>query len=456
MSADKPGVRTPPQSYESELSVLGALLISPSCIADVRAQLTGDDFFRSAHREIYEAIIRRWERGAGVDVLLVHQELGEKSAAVGGLEYLAEIVDAVPTAANVEYHVKVVREQSTLRRLISAANLIAQDAYEGRESTELSASALQRILGASAPEAGGGYQTIGSVVIEAMAEVENEVETDWEYGIHAGIPTLDRMTRGMRPGELTVLAARPSMGKTALAMQIALHAGSREHPTLIASLEMTTRQLVRRALSSHSRLDLHEAVKDPRTSAKLANSASVLHAMPVRIDDQPGDTIQALRAGVLRAAATTPPKLLIVDYLQLMEARGENRNQQVSAISRGLKKLAHEVDCHVIALSQLSREVERRTPPRPQLSDLRDSGAIEQDADVVLLLWRPEYYFDEKTKAEVRVKWEGRGELIVAKQRNGDTGAVRLLWDGPSTRFTEEAAPSRYENLGVAWPSPSP
>lgn len=434
------GARPAPWSNESEVSVLGGMLQRPACVADVRALVSGDDFFKSAHREIFNAIVRRWERNAGVDVLLVDQELGDKSEAAGGVDYLADIVDAVPTAANVGHHASVVREQATLRRLIEAANRIQLDALEGRESTEVGASALQRILAAAGPGTGPGYQPLSAALMGAMAELEEETSADWEYGIHTGIPRLDRMTRGMRVGDLTILAARPSMGKTALAMQVALHAGGRNHPTLVASLEMSRKQLVRRALASHSRLDLHAAMKSgsPAASQKLGASAAALHCMPVRIDDQPGDTVQALRAGVLRAASSTQPKLVIIDYLQLMEARGENRNQQVSAISRGLKKLANEVGCHVIALSQLSREVERRTPPRPQLSDLRDSGAIEQDADVVLLLWRPEYYFDERTKGDVRAKWEGRGELIVAKQRNGPTGAIRLLWDAPSTRFTED------------------
>lgn len=434
-----------PWSPESEVTVLGALLVDPRAVPEVRALLAPADFYRQRHAKVYQAIVALWDRGSAIDLGLVHAELGEQAESVGGIEFLADLWDAVPTAATVGYHATVVRDAATRRRLYDAARSIERAALEGPALQEgetvadLLSDAVQRVMSVDRPLAGSGYVPIGEGVIEAMAELEEEAnaqEGDTRaFGVQSGIPRLDRMTRGMRTGDLTVLAARPSMGKTALALQVAIHAARHAKPVLVASLEMSRRQLVRRGIGSYGRIDVTRAMFSG--DGRLAQAATAVSRLPLRIDDAPGDTIHALRAGVMRAAAAEPPALIVVDYLQLMEGVGENRNQQVSQVSRGLKKLARECECHVLALSQLSRNVEHRTPPRPVLSDLRDSGAVEQDADVVLLLWRPEYYFDEKTPNEHRAKWQNKGELIVAKQRNGPTGSVKLFWDPPSMTFAE-------------------
>lgn len=435
-------IPTAPSAIPSEVSVLGALLIDPKAIPEVRAQLDPADFFRAVHGRIYRAACALWDRSVAVDVVTLDAELREDPSYVeeGGLEYLAELVDAVPTAANVGYHARTVRDKAARRRLIDAAKRTIHEAHESvHDADTVLAEAVQRVLGSSKPVAGSGYVSIGDAMLDAMAEIEEEVNSQdgdaRTFGVHTGIPKLDRLTRGMRAGDLTVLAARPSMGKTALAVQLAIHAARQGRSVLVASLEMSRRQIVRRGIASYGRLDVMHAATQP--DGKLARAATDVSRLPIRIDDNPGETIHRLRAGIMRAAATGAPDLIVVDYLQLMESDGENRNQQISQVSRGLKRLARETNAHVIALSQLSRNVEHRTPPRPVLSDLRDSGAVEQDADVVLLLWRPEYYFDDKTSNEQRAKWQNKGELILAKQRNGPTGTVALYWDPPSMTFSE-------------------
>lgn len=430
-----------PRSIESEVSVVGALLFDPRAIPEVRSLLDPADFYRAVHGKIYRAVCELWDRSVAVDVITVDAELGPDEAYVefGGQEYLAELIDAVPTSANVAYHARVVRDKATRRRLIDAARKTIQDAHEADDAESAIARSVQRALGTSKPLAGSGYVSIGDSMMDAMDEIAEEANAQEgdvrAFGVQSGIPKLDRLTRGMRAGDLTVLAARPSMGKTALAVQVGIRAARQQRSVLVASLEMSRRQLVRRGIASYGRIDVLRAATSD--DGRLAQAATAVSRLPIRIDDNPGETIHQLRAGIMRAAATEPPDLIIVDYLQLMESDGENRNQQISQVSRGLKRLARETDAHVIALSQLSRNVEHRTPPRPVLSDLRDSGAVEQDADVVLLLWRPEYYFDDKTPNEQRAKWQNKGELIIGKQRNGPTGSVKLYWDPPSMTFTE-------------------
>lgn len=431
----------PPWSNEAEICVLGAALISEQAIAEAASVVSADDFFREAHRRIFRAALDLWRNGTTVDVVTLAAKLrttGELEG-VGGLEYLAEVVDLVPTAANVAYHARLILETATLRRIADAGHRMALSALSGEaSSSDVLAESHARLL-AVRRDVGRGYVHAGDDMLSVMAEIEAEATES--RGLATGLPALDRMTNGLQPGDLIVLAARPSMGKTAMGMQFALHAAKRGNRALVASLEMSRSQLIKRGLAGLAKMPVAYAIQTPERSAKLAEAATRLSRLPILIDDRPGDKLDSLRAGVLRAAAKNPPALLMIDYLQLLEGVGENRTQQVGSISRGLKLLARELNCPVLVLSQLSRKVEDRSPPRPVLSDLRDSGAIEQDADVVLLLWRPEYYFDEKTKDEVRTKWAGRAELIVAKQRNGDVGKVRMIWDAPTTTFTEEELP---------------
>lgn len=435
-------VQKPPWSVEAEVAVLGAALMSEHSLAVAAGIIGPDDFFREAHRRIFRAALDLWRSGTAADVATIAARLrasGELDG-VGGMGYIADLIDAAPTAQLVPDHARLILETATLRRIADAAQQTARDALSGQTgSAEVLADTHARLLSVRR-ETGEGYVRVGRDMLAVMAEIETESESG-KRGVTAGIPTLDRMTNGMHAGDLTVLAARPSMGKTALGLQAALHAALAGHPVLVASLEMSRHQLIKRSLAGLARMSIEYAIRTPERSAKLGEAANLLSRLPVLIDDRPGDKMDALRAGVLRAASKNPPALLMIDYLQLLEGVGENRTQQVGSISRGLKLLARELACPVLVLSQLSRKVEDRAPPRPVLSDLRDSGAIEQDADVVLLLWRPEYYFDEKTKADVREKWQGRGELIVAKQRNGPTGKIQMLWDAPTTTFTEEDIP---------------
>lgn len=433
----------PPSAIESEICVLGGMLINPEAVHVAGDVLRDEMFYREAHRRIFRAVQSLALKGDGVDVMTVGAELralGDLDG-IGGLEYLAELVEAVPTAANIEVHAKIIREKAVLRRVITAAQeTIRQASAPDADPETLLTDAQARLLTAHSGSR-RGYVSAGSAVMDVMGEIEQEVTSGKKRGLRTGVPKLDYLTGGLQAGDMVVLAARPSMGKTALALQIGIRAAREGSAVLVASLEMTTRQLVRRGICSIARMSVEEAARDfARSSAKLAEAATEIHRIPLYVDDQPGETAEALRAGIMRAAAKNPPALLIIDYLQLLEGKGENRVQQVSQISRSLKLLGRDLGCPVLALSQLNRRVEERHPPRPILSDLRDSGAVEQDADVVLLLWRPEYYFDERTKDDTRKKWEKRAELIVAKQRNGPTGSIRLLWDGPATTFMEEEA----------------
>ena len=425
--------------------MLGAVLISEQALAEAASIVSADDFFREAHRRIYRAALELWRAGTVVDVITISAQLQTRGEleGVGGLDYLAELVDAVPTGANVSYHAKLVLETATLRRIVAAASETVREAMSGEISSADVLSAAHASLISVRREMGQGYVPAGQDMLAVIAEIEAEAERGGSRGLAVGIPSLDRMTNGLQPGDLIVLAARPAMGKTSLGLQAALHVAGRGQRVLVASLEMSRHQLIRRGLAGFARMPVEYAIQTPERGARLASAATALSRLPILIDDRPGDKLDSLRAGVLRAASKEPPALLMIDYLQLLEGVGENRTQQVGSISRGLKLLARELACPVLVLSQLSRKVEDRAPPRPVLSDLRDSGAIEQDADVVLLLWRPEYYFDEKTKEEVRTNWAGRAELVVAKQRNGPTGKVRMLWDAPTTTFTEEDSPSR-------------
>jgi replicative DNA helicase len=431
--------RTLPHNLEAERSVLGAILIQNDSYNVAVELLRPEDFYRDAHRRIFEKIISLAERRMAVDFVTLKDELGRAGEldTVGGPAYVASLVDGVPKATNVEYYAKIVKEKSVLRSLISAANTILLDAYQAdQEAAEI----LDRAENSIFQIAEGGIRR-GFVSLEELAQesVEAIQKAHEEKKLITGVPTgfsdLDSLTSGFQRGDLIIVAARPSMGKTSLALNIAQHVGTKTGLTVgVFSLEMSREQLFLRMLSSEAQIDGHHL----RTGylktddwGRLTEALGVLGQAKVFIDDSPGIGVLEMRAKSRRLAAEQRGlHLLIVDYIQLMQGRGrfDNRTQELGSISRALKALAKELNLPVVVLSQLSRGPESRSDHRPQLSDLRESGALEQDADVVILIYREDKYNPDAEN-------EGIAEIIVAKQRNGPTDTLKLAFIKERTRF---------------------
>lgn len=431
-----------PWSQEAEVAALSEMLQDPDAVTDVRGILTAGDFFRSGHRRIYGAIVALWDAGRATDIVSVVEALKDRGELeeAGGVDYVSSLLGSVP-AGNAAHHSRIVRDKARLRRFIRACQESVKDAVEGGDPEFILRQAEARILAATELDGGrGGYRPVGDAVHDALCMIERAAEAkDGIVGIPTGFRELDQKLSGLEPGLLTVLAGRPSMGKSAMAWVMAEHAARVGHGVSVASYEMSGGQLARRGLAGSTGIDsyrLRRAHLDPEDHEALGHAASDLSGLPVWIDEHPGQTIEAVTADVRRLKARASVDFVVVDYLQQMRGRGQNRNNEVEHIARGLKRMARDLDVHVLVLAQLNRAVEHRTPPRPVLSDLRDSGAVEQDADTVLLLWRPERYFDENTSLDARAKWEGRAELIVAKQRDGETGTIHLAWNGKILRFT--------------------
>lgn len=436
--------RAPPYSAEAETSVLGGMLIDGDAIAKAVEVLDDSMFYREGNRRLFRAMVRLFERGAVVDAVTLSEELrnaGDFEAA-GGAPYLAELFGAVPTAANIEYHARIVREKAVLRRLIQAATSIIQDTFEAQgEVDELLDSAEQKIFQIAQTHDRRGFVWIKEILWPTFERIEQLQNSDSSItGVPTGFADLDEMTAGFQSGDLIIVAARPSMGKTAFTLNIAQHAAiSAKKAVAFFSLEMSKESLVQRILCAEGRVDASRLRRGRLLDdeyARLATAAGYLNTAPIYIDDTPGISILETRAKARRLKADRPDlAMIIVDYLQLMQGRAntENRQQEVSEISRGLKALAKELEVPVVALSQLSRAVESRPDKRPMMSDLRESGAIEQDADVIMFLYRPEYYYGPVDKEGNSL--EGRAELIIGKQRNGAVGKVDLMFHKEFTRF---------------------
>jgi replicative DNA helicase len=439
--------RTPPFSLEAETAVLGGMLIDREAVTRAIEHLNEGMFYREANRRLYRAMVRLYERGDVIDVITVSEELkntGEMEAA-GGLDYLAALVDAVPTAANLEYHARIVRDKALMRRLVEQASQIIRDVYDQGERgvDEVLDQAEARIFQVAESHKREGFVWIKEILWSAFEHIERLQESGTGItGIPTGFPDLDRMTTGLQKGDLCIVAARPSMGKTSWVLNVAANAAIAHNiPAAVFSLEMSSEQLVQRLLCAEGRIDaqkLRRGRLSQEEHQRLAAAAGHLNTAPIWIDDQPGANVLEIRAKArrLQSELRTDGKdlgMVVIDYMQLMSgaAKSESRVQEVSQISRSLKALARELEVPVIALSQLSRGPEQRTDKRPMLSDLRDSGSIEQDADVVMFLYRPEYY----APAEKREELEGKAELIVSKQRNGPTGVVELFFQKAYTRF---------------------
>lgn len=445
--------RQPPWSEEAEISVLSAMLIDGDAVARAVESVDEAAFYKEANRRVYRAMIRLYSRGEVIDPVTLSDELksAQELEGVGGMAYLARLVDAVPTSANIEYHCRILRDKSVLRRLIESATDIIQDAYEAPagdvdETLDQAEARIFQIAQASKRE---GFVPIKSILWPTFERIEELQRSPGAVtGVASGFRDLDNMTAGFQRGDLVVVAGRPSMGKTALALNFAQHAAIEgEVATAIFSLEMSKESLVQRMLCAEGRVDsgrLRRGRLRDDEYTRLATAAGHLNTAPIWIDDTPAISPLELRAKARRLAADTDLGLLLVDYMQLMSGprNVENRQQEISAISRSLKAIAKELNLPVIALSQLSRGPEQRTDKRPLLSDLRESGAIEQDADLVMFVYREEAYrkpddmFDDKGES-----LEGRAELIVGKQRNGPTGTIELYFHKPYTLF--EAAARR-------------
>ncbi|GIW40080.1 MAG: replicative DNA helicase [Candidatus Binatia bacterium] len=451
--------RLPPHNLEAEEAVLGGLLLDNDLVEEVVELVGPEDFYRSAHRKIMRAILELNAQGEPVDLVTLSDALRRRGELqeVGGAAYLAELAERVPSAANVAHYARIVRECSILRGLIHTATEIAAGGYDpGLDVDQFLDQAEQRIFAISERKVRPSFFRLRELMVQSMKTIEQLYERKEAItGVPTGFLDLDRMTAGLQPGDLVVVAGRPSMGKTAFALDVARHAAAEAQVGVaFFSLEMSKEQLVLRLLCSEARMD-HSQVRSGRFPAsefpRLALAAGKLAELPIFIDDTPAMNVLELRAKARRLKRTPEARLglVVVDYLQLMKAsplegrKEQNREQEIASISRSLKALAKELDVPVLALSQLNRQVEQRSDKRPAVADLRESGAIEQDADVILLLYRPCVY---DRNADVHA-----AEVIVGKQRNGPTGTVPLVFFPEFTRFEsaveEELAYAEAEDV---------
>lgn len=423
--------RMPPQNIEAEQAVLGAVLIESDALPVVTEILGPEDFYRVSHQKIFEGMIQVAERGDPVDIvtLTAHlQNLGQIEE-IGGVAYLATLANTVPTAANADYYATIVKEKSILRRLIKTATQIAASGYEGTDDVAvLIDEAERRISELSSEKITRGFTPIKDILLTTFERIEFLYSNKGGVtGIPTGYPDLDRLTSGFQKSDLIIVAARPSVGKTAFSLNVAQNVAVRAGvPVAIFSLEMSKEQLVQRILCAEAMLDagkMRTGFLEDEDWPKLTMAVSSLAEAPIYIDDTPGITVAEIRSKCRRLQQERGLGMILIDYLQLIQGRGraDNRQQEISEISRTLKMIARELDVPVIALSQLSRSVEQRQDKRPMLSDLRESGSIEQDADIVAFLYRDDYYDPESEKKNII-------EIIIAKQRNGPTGKVELVF----------------------------
>ncbi len=433
--------KVPPQSSEAEVAVLGSMLIEEEAIPEALEVVDGSFFYKEAHRKIFSSILKLYTSNKAVDLVTLIEELKKNGhlEEVGGAAYLTELTTAVPTAANLKYYANIVKEKAMLRNLINAATHIASESYEAEGDVDaLIDKAEKLIFEVSSRKIETGFSSLKDIIKDSIETIDNLYQRKGHItGLPTGFRDLDNMSAGLQSEDFIVVAGRPSMGKSSLVSCIAEHIGVVEKiPVGMFSLEMSREQLVRRMLCSHARVDAHKVRTGFLSQSdwpRLVSAAGKLSEALIFIDDTPGISALELRAKARRLKSQHNIALLIVDYLQLMQGptKAENRQQEIAEISRSLKALARELKLPIVAVSQLSRAVEARADHRPQLSDLRESGAIEQDADLVLLLLREEYYYpnDESKK--------GITEAIIAKQRNGPVGSIKLAFMKEYARFED-------------------
>ena len=435
--------KVPPNDIEAEQAIIGSMLTDKDAVISAIEVLKPNDFYREDNKTIYEAILNLYSRSEPVDIITVRAELESmgKLDNVGGLEYLAELPEKVPTTANASKYIKIVEEKSALRNLIKTANEIIELGYNPTEDVDdIMEGAEKKIFNIMQDKEQKSYSPLKDVLVESFTKLEELYNRKQHItGVPSGFTDLDYRTAGFHGSELILIAARPAMGKTAFALNIASNAALRANvPVAVFSLEMSKEQLVNRILSSESMVDsnkIRTGKLEEDDWAKLAETIGPLSEGEMYIDDTPGISITEIRAKCRKLKIEKNIGLVVIDYLQLIQGTGKrngSREQEISEISRSLKILAKELDVPVIALSQLSRAAEQRPDHRPMLSDLRESGAIEQDADIVMFLYRDDYYNPDSEKKNI-------AEVIIAKHRGGSTGTVELLWLGSYTKFVNIA-----------------
>jgi len=437
--SDSAIVRRMPESVEAEAAVLGSMILDPACVGQLVQMLSCEAFYRPEHQAIFEAIVALYERNSQIDLVLLRDELKRRNKLVsaGGVDYLVEVVDSLPSAANAEYYAEIVRDKAMLRELVRASNEILEEAYsESGEVSEKLDEAEKKIFAVTEKKISGAALAMKSLISEVFENIEAR------KGVHiTGLPTgyyeLDESLCGLQKGEMIIIAGRPSMGKTSFALNVAEHIGADNNTAVaIFSLEMSRQQLVERFLCSRGHLDsqlVRKGMLGTEQLQALTAVGSELFEKPIFVDDSPGLTPLMLRAKCRRLKAQHRIQCVLIDYLQLMALGGrvESRQQEISTISRYLKAMARELEVPVVVLSQLNRSPEGREGHRPRMSDLRESGSIEQDADVIMLLHREDYYH----RGEPDHVDSNTAEVIIAKQRNGPTGVITLTFNGKYTRF---------------------
>lgn len=430
--------KVPPHDIEAEQAVIGSMLTDQEAVYAAIERLKPEDFYREDNKQIYTAILNIYNKAEPIDIITLKAELSSmgKLDAVGGLEYIVELPEKVPTTANVDRYIKIVEEKSLLRNLIRAANEILSSGYAQEDDVEnIVDHAEKKIFDVMQKKSQKGYTTIKDVLVESFTKLE-ELYNQKEHitGVPTGFAELDKKTAGLHGSELILIAARPAMGKSAFALNIGSYAATRANvPVAIFSLEMSKEQVGNRILCSEALVDsnnVRTGELNDEELGKLAETSGELSQAPIYIDDTPGISVMEIRAKCRKLKLEKNIGLVIIDYLQLIQGSGKtsSREQEIAEISRSLKILAKEIEVPVIALSQLSRAVEARPDHRPMLSDLRESGSIEQDADIVMFLYRDDYYNEDSEKKNI-------AEVIIAKQRAGSTGTIELAWLGKYTKF---------------------
>lgn len=431
-------MRSLPQSIEAEQSVIGSMIIDKNSIAKVMESLEEEDFYRDGHKAIYKAILEMFRNDMAVDLVTLLEYLKSTNMLerAGGVTYITELSASVPTTANLSAYIKIVSDKSTLRKLIKASTTIIEESYNKQDKVESVVDiAEKKIFNIAENRTSKDFEPLSDVLERGFLQIEKLFNNKGEItGVGSGFTDLDSMTSGFQSGDMILIAARPSMGKTTFALNIAEYAALREHKSVVIfSLEMSKEQLAYKLLCSEANVDmlkLRTGALEDSDWENIARATGPLSKAKVYIDDTAGVTVMEMRSKCRRLKLEYGIDLIVIDYLQLMSGGSgtDNRQQEVSEISRSIKALAKEMECPVIALSQLSRAPEQRADHRPMLSDLRESGSIEQDADLVMFLYRDEYYNKETEDKNI-------GECIIAKQRNGPVGTVKMAWLGQYSKF---------------------
>ena len=433
--------RIPPHSVEAEQSVLGSILLDKDAMISVSETLIPEDFYKEAHRVIYECMLKLYNNQSEIDLITLADELRDQGYLddIGGIAYITSLSTIVPTTSNIKYYINIVKEKSISRQLISAANDIINLGYDSSTKVEdVLENAEKKIFDISQERTTNDFQPINQVLTETLSRLEKLYEEKSDVtGLTTGFRDLNKKINGLQRSDLLLIAARPAMGKTAFALNLVQNAALKGDASVaVFSLEMSKEQLVQRMVAAQSSVELKKiknGTLDAHDLPRITDGMAVLSGAKIHIDDTPGIKISELRSKCRKLKIEKGLDLVLIDYLQLMEGEGQNesRQQEIAKISRSLKILAKELDCPVVALSQLSRAPEQRADHRPMLSDLRESGSIEQDADIVMFLYRDEYYNPDTEKKNI-------GEVIVAKNRHGETGTVELVCFGGIQKFADK------------------